>query len=398
MPTLEQYANNPSSTLSADLTAGATTLTVTSAAAFSASGNFRVIIDSELLEVTAVSGTTFTVSRGVEGTTAASHSSGTAITQILTRDGLLSLGSQIHYSDSYAAIPSSSLVGRLFLPNNGINLYRDTGTAWSPWGPLYPFTDPPADTGQTTTLSGNGGSITAGATSFIVASSTGFPATPFLVQIGTEDIKVTNVSGTTWTATRGYNGTTAATHNDGDAVTQINWEWVNQGGASVVRSQGGIFLHAPASASSNARIRKNVAPNTPYTITAFVRAISYAVDFHQYGICFRKASTGELRSFDHLHDGSTNGFVLRVSYWSNATTEVTSSAETTVPGPFNWFQISDDGVNRIFRVSPDGQNWIQHFSEVRTATFTADEIGFYANAQNSSAPDIGLTLHSWKQS
>ena len=55
-------------------------------------------------------------------------------------------------------------------------------------------------------------------TSVTVASSTGFPATPFIVSIDTECLLVTNVSGTTWTVTRGYEGSTAATHLNGAAV------------------------------------------------------------------------------------------------------------------------------------------------------------------------------------
>jgi len=73
-----------------------------------------------------------------------------------------------------------------------------------------------------TTLSGNGGSITSGATTFNVASGTGFPTAPFAVVIGSEIVFVTSTgAGTNWTATRGADGSTAAAHTDGDAVT---WE------------------------------------------------------------------------------------------------------------------------------------------------------------------------------
>jgi len=71
-----------------------------------------------------------------------------------------------------------------------------------------------------TTLSGNGGSITSGAATFNVGSGSGFPAVPFVVLIGSEVLYVTNTgSGTNWTATRGADGSTAATHNDTDPVT-----------------------------------------------------------------------------------------------------------------------------------------------------------------------------------
>jgi hypothetical protein len=80
----EKFSNNAQSTLLAGIAAGDTTLQVASAALFPGSGNFRLVIDSEILLVTAVSGNTFTVSRGVEGTTAAAHNAGSLVTHVLT--------------------------------------------------------------------------------------------------------------------------------------------------------------------------------------------------------------------------------------------------------------------------------------------------------------------------
>src|SRR5262249_51500022 len=80
----EKFSNNAQSTLLAGIAVGDTTLQVASAALFPGSGNFRLVIDSEILLVTAVSGNTFTVSRGVEGTTAAAHNAGSLVTHVLT--------------------------------------------------------------------------------------------------------------------------------------------------------------------------------------------------------------------------------------------------------------------------------------------------------------------------
>ena len=84
----ELFANQALTTLSAELTKGATTLTVASAARFPTKGDFRILIDSELLMVTAVEGTTFTVERGIEETTDLPHASGSTVTQVLTAAGL----------------------------------------------------------------------------------------------------------------------------------------------------------------------------------------------------------------------------------------------------------------------------------------------------------------------
>lgn len=62
------------------------------------------------------------------------------------------------------------------------------------------------------------GAITNVATSVVVTSTTGWPAAPFTIQIENEKLRVTNVAGTTLTVTRGFNGTTGASHADTTAV------------------------------------------------------------------------------------------------------------------------------------------------------------------------------------
>jgi len=55
-------------------------------------------------------------------------------------------------------------------------------------------------------------------TSITVTSETSFPAAPFIISIDTECLLVTVVSGTTWTVTRGYESSTAATHSNGASI------------------------------------------------------------------------------------------------------------------------------------------------------------------------------------
>lgn len=84
MADAEKYTNLGSSTLNGGITAGATSLIVTSASTFPTVSQFRIIIDSEIFIVTGVSGATFTVVPGSEGTSQASHSNGVAVTEVLT--------------------------------------------------------------------------------------------------------------------------------------------------------------------------------------------------------------------------------------------------------------------------------------------------------------------------
>lgn len=65
---------------------------------------------------------------------------------------------------------------------------------------------------------------TVGATSLTVDDFLGFPASgEFTIYIDTEALRVTAGNGTTtWTVTRGYLGTTAATHLDNSTVTLLD--------------------------------------------------------------------------------------------------------------------------------------------------------------------------------
>lgn len=98
----EQLTNAAQTTLNGSVTNVATTLVVTSATGFPATGDFRCIISAEgantdeIVKVTAVSGTTFTITRASEPyagvQTASAHASGATITHVITADTLYKLG------------------------------------------------------------------------------------------------------------------------------------------------------------------------------------------------------------------------------------------------------------------------------------------------------------------
>lgn len=76
---------------------------------------------------------------------------------------------------------------------------------------------------ETTLMAG----ITPVTTTVQVASSAGYPAVPFTAALGYESateevVLVTNVAGTTWTVTRAYDGTAAASHNPGERVRHVS--------------------------------------------------------------------------------------------------------------------------------------------------------------------------------
>ena len=140
----ETFANNAATTLSAaTTTTTATTCTVASAAAFPATGTFRIKIDAEILIVTGVSGSTFTVNRGAEGTAAATHASGAAVIHLLTKGSLEARVANRFISDFYANKPAAGVAGRLFLPTDGMFLEYDDGANWHKYGPYRRLKVPP---------------------------------------------------------------------------------------------------------------------------------------------------------------------------------------------------------------------------------------------------------------
>jgi len=87
----EKFSNNAATTLSGAISDSALSLVVSSSTGFPTSGQFRIKIDNELILVTGVSGTTYTITRGQEGTTAVAHGDGAAVTHVLTAGALTQL-------------------------------------------------------------------------------------------------------------------------------------------------------------------------------------------------------------------------------------------------------------------------------------------------------------------
>src|SRR5581483_190957 len=130
---LEVYANNATTTLSGSITSGAVSLVVANAAPFPVTPQFRLGIDSELLLVTSVAGTTFGVVRGIEGTVATTHASGATISHVLTSGGLVGVAGSINLSNAVANLPASGVVGRTFFPTDAYYVLQESVNGWSPY-------------------------------------------------------------------------------------------------------------------------------------------------------------------------------------------------------------------------------------------------------------------------
>jgi parallel beta-helix repeat protein len=47
-------------------------------------------------------------------------------------------------SDVHGSRPTAGIAGRVYLPTDAVSLSREDGATWYNWGPIYPFTTPPA--------------------------------------------------------------------------------------------------------------------------------------------------------------------------------------------------------------------------------------------------------------
>jgi hypothetical protein len=91
----EQYTNYARSALESSISGNATSLTVLDPSSFPTTGNFRIVVDNEILLVTAVAYSTFTVQRGYENTPAVAHYAGAIVAHVLTAGGLTAIITQV---------------------------------------------------------------------------------------------------------------------------------------------------------------------------------------------------------------------------------------------------------------------------------------------------------------
>lgn len=131
----EQYVNDVTTTLNGAIDASITLIVVTSATGFPSTGNFRIRIDSEIMLVTARTGTSLTVTRASESTTGATHSNGTTVSIVHTAGAIDAIRTDQITRGAFASRPAASKAGNLYLANDGPYLSEDDGSTWMAFGP-----------------------------------------------------------------------------------------------------------------------------------------------------------------------------------------------------------------------------------------------------------------------
>lgn len=198
---------------------------------------------------------------------------------------------------------------------------------------------------------------------------------------------------------RRYNGTSWESWGPIYPLTEPvdgDFSWVNQGTATVETTRGGIYLHAPA-VSAALRARVKTAPATPYTITC---RLLFNLLTGRAGLCFRQSSDGKLATFtyDFSSGGASNWYSTK--YTSPGVVSANYSGALTASG-MNigrefYMRIADDGTNRIISASWDGVHFFVVHTIGRTDFLTADQVGFFVDANQTTHP-AGMLVESWLQ-
>jgi hypothetical protein len=285
------------------------------------------------------------------------------------------------------------------------------------------------------------GAITDVATTLTITSATGWPTGgDFRVQIETELVLVTAVSGLTWTIERGVEGTIAVSHSDTTTVSSkltegalVQWmrdqdPWATGrppfkltdiNGITLTKADftennfvtnavaddedGNITIEQDDHSVINIASLVKAAPSTPYTIIAACTAKPWGdsgAAGPRFGIGFREVATADLLLCEII-PCYINGSRV-VHYNSSSSFNSVKSQRTPFAGlGVNWMKMSDDGVDLIMSHSRDGVNWIQFLNPPRTDQFSVgpDQVIFHHQSVDSDPVPLkaSSTLVSWSE-
>ncbi len=183
------------------------------------------------------------------------------------------------------------------------------------------------------------------------------------------------------------------------------WSWVNQGSATIATTNGGQKIVAPSTSSgANLHLRVRAAPSTPYVIDAYIDGHRYVAAWKSWGLCWRESSSGKLVTVTFAANGNPAAYKRSIAAKYTSATAFSadySGSGGPVPTAGVWVRITDDGANRTYALSHDGQTWTQMHSIGRTDFLTADQVGFLVSSEaaaGTAALDVCAHLLSWEES
>ncbi len=189
----------------------------------------------------------------------------------------------------------------------------------------------------------------------------------------------------------------------GNTLTSASFTVVNLSTSTIADQDGGIVLRKPGNATvgENITALARTKPAAPATLIVGLRANLPRDRTSGFPISlagFRESSTGKMM-FCHLVNNG--GPQLQAAKYTNETTQssiIVAAQDWAYSADILWFRAVDDGTNLTLSLGIDGVNWVQLFSEARTAYMTGGPDQFIWGSNNSgNGYDCLTTLVSWTE-
>jgi hypothetical protein len=159
------------------------------------------------------------------------------------------------------------------------------------------------------------------------------------------------------------------------------------GTTTFAADKDGYLMTAPASGAANDVLRiqyRTLSPTSNYTATFCIDWLPATVQNNALAIAIGDGT--KWITFGMQRD--TGGMVIRVLQMTNATTFGSNVFDMTAIGsaPYltaRWWRIRDNGTSHFFGLSLNGIDWVEPYSQSRTAFLTPSVIGWGANVYGS---------------
>ena len=183
--------------------------------------------------------------------------------------------------------------------------------------------------------------------------------------------------------------------------SQATFTGVNFTGCTATNYTSMLQLLAAASGSSadNCHMLVKAAPSTPYTLTVALQPNLFNSVHAAAGICVYDTGAGRVRSFG-VASRVNSSAPTYLTQWSGPTSASYSVVGVndywnTYINPVVWLQLTDNGTNMLWSVSPDGLVWDLLLTESRTSwCANPNAVGLFVNP-GQNAHTGWANFYSW---
>jgi len=182
----------------------------------------------------------------------------------------------------------------------------------------------------------------------------------------------------------------AGTGLSGVAPASTGWSTTTLGSSTFTADKDGYILNAVAVGSNSETLRmqyRTLTATSNYTATFYMDwQLAGAVN---NAMVIAVGDGTKWVDFGLQRDGGTSLPDIRVFQHTNATTYSSTpfafgTAKSALYTTARWWRIRDDGTNHYFGVSLNGIDWVEVYSQSRTAWLTPSVIGWGANVYGSN--------------